>query len=934
MSSLQLNTIQTEEKEVRNDINKLSDLNIKLRNENIILHNNIDNTTTLINNYYQAEDERNFLINNELNKYNYLKNQEVSILTQLNNYSNISLWRYKDKFYYRPNTNNDEIIIGKKEEVATEIGSRYSSNIQIVDDLNQVRFQNINKIGMYTTYIAINSIPVIEEEIFDINNCSQILFNYGRYFRNIFQYTPYLIKRFRNPYPNLNETKSFIIFLLNNLTTIKDSQFISKWIAEYYTSLRSCQNNLVLIGNKELSEEILWRKIINPIFGHKYCLTIDEEILKNKSIEDILSNKLFFNINYIPDNKEDLLKLEEIIKSILLQSYSKPNYKPIRVYGQIIITLDSPHPFIKKFINWSKIFFLKSMEEIKEILHVKDGIGLYKEIENSLHIFSDDLNSYRGLCLNPIDEKTSNEEFIELLVESNETELTKLNTLPILDPFEDNFYTLLPKEERYKHTYITGQSGSGKSELLKTLLIKDIERNDISIILLDPHGDLALDLAKMVKDKERLILIDPSLDASKTPTINLFELENKSKENVIKVSKMISSVIKSINSDENFSGSMEDVIDNCIPILLRKESSDFFELHRFMNDNRNTELVELGKRSPSNLEKEFFQDEFKSSKQSRDAVKRRVKKLLNDSIFSNLMNGKNTINLEKEMNTKGKIIIFRIPKSKMLDTYKYYAKFILGLIQIIALKRADSPEISRVHTHLYIDEFHNFITPTIEEILTESRKYKLFLNLAHQSISQLKSSDLKDIILSNTNVKIIGNNSNKTLEAINKTLNQKLEDVEKLQVGEFYIKAGNKDLIKVKNSERLLDNKEDINSEKWNESIEYQLENYYRNIIEETEDLTSKIDEFIEAILLKDNSYFEKINESDKTLYEELVYNLGDENGFIAQPLLSKYFNEVQGKVHFKTNKDFLNILKEKNSFFNQDLDKNKTYKSKKRYQL
>lgn len=116
----------------------------------------------------------------------------------------------------------------------------------------------------------------------------------------------------------------------------------------------------------------------------------------------------------------------------------------------------------------------------------------------------------------------------------------------------------------------------------------------------------------------------------------------------------------------------------------------------------------------------------------------------------------------------------------MYDTYKYYTRFILGLIQMIALKEQTW---KRLHTHLFIDEFHSFITSSIEEILTESRKYKLFLTLAHQSVSQISSPKLRDIILSNTNVKIISNNSNKTLEAMNKTLNEKLVDVENLETG-------------------------------------------------------------------------------------------------------------------------------------------------------
>lgn len=122
----------------------------------------------------------------------------------------------------------------------------------------------------------------------------------------------------------------------------------------------------------------------------------------------------------------------------------------------------------------------------------------------------------------------------------------------ILDPFSDNFANLIPVAERYKHTHLTGMTGSGKSELLKVLIMGDILRENGSIILLEPHGDLAQSVTKLVKDKSRLVYINPFLDDEKTPTINLFHLPNKSEQNIAKITQVILSVLKSVNSDESF----------------------------------------------------------------------------------------------------------------------------------------------------------------------------------------------------------------------------------------------------------------------------------------------------------------------------------------------------------------------------------------------
>jgi len=323
--------------------------------------------------------------------------------------------------------------------------------------------------------------------------------------------------------------------------------------------------------------------------------------------------------------------------------------------------------------------------------------------------------------------------------------------------------------------------------------------------------------------KNRVIYLDPTLQEGMTPTLNLFDLKDRSEKNIQKIAKVIVSVIKSVNDDEKFSGAMEEMLYYCCCLLLRKGDSDFFELLQILNDKKNKELVKLGQNSPNVLERGYFEDYFKGAKPTQEAVKRRVSKILNDLVLSNLLNGSSTINLEEAMNTKGNVIIFRIQKEEMLDSYIYYARFIIGLIQIIALKRASQEEDDRVRTYCHIDEFHNFITPTIEEILTESRKYRLYLSLAHQAISQVRSPALRDIILSNTNIKLIGNNKNKTLEAMNKTLNTKLKDVEKLDAGEFYLSVGKNDILKIKNTDILLDGKQNITDTQWHELKQYQL---------------------------------------------------------------------------------------------------------------
>ncbi|HES58823.1 MAG TPA: ATP-binding protein [Caldithrix sp.] len=843
------------------EANRLTAINDHMYHQVGLYDRNIRNLENSNVRYWDAQANFNQIMNNEEKKYDYFKNKEQSIICDINRPNQpIRLWRFKNKFYYRP-TQYGELKICDEQELEKEISSRYCNiNIKIVNDLNDALSYKKMDIRVDTTYIAINAIPVVDEEVFDINQMNEIFVNHKGYLsRNCLSYTSYLHKRFIDFRADENDVSAARYFI-QKMTTIKDLRFLVSRFGKFFKHLIT-SNAIIFMGNKDVSEGILLKKILKPIFGSQFFTTITDEMLQTMSVEDIVKNKLIYHIDHIPADANDREKLREILISILVYKSIQIDDNTIPIHGQVIFTVDKEDIFFKDFLSSSDVFFVDSLDSIMNQLQVDDKISFYKKIHDSLDTFAKELSAI-GNIPHDDSQQNQNEEFIELLDNMDE-EIVKLVKNNLLDPFDDNFENLIPVIERYKHCYITGKTGSGKSELLKTLILRDILRADGSVVLLEPHGDLSEQVAKMVQDKTRLIYIDPFLGEDKAPTINLFHLEDKSEANIARVTQIILNVLKGINSDESFSGAMEDSLEMCIRVLLRRGNGSFQELYRFLNDNRNDDLIEFGISSPNLLESEFFEDDFKNPKASvtKDALRRRLKKLLNDHVFSNMMNGKNVIDLEKVMNTKGMVIIFNIPKGKMTNTYKYYIKFIVEYIQILALKRADISEEERTHTHLYIDEAHNFIssTATISEILTESRKYKLFVTFAHQAITQIKDTNLRDIMTTMTNVKIIGKNSNKTLEAMNKTLNTKLEDVETLKAGEFYLSAGSNDIIKINNTDKLLDGKEEISDAKWQEHKQYQLTNYYRST--KVFNFDEAVDEFVGKLLSKtiDLKYFEPL---------------------------------------------------------------------------
>ena len=103
--------------------------------------------------------------------------------------------------------------------------------------------------------------------------------------------------------------------------------------------------------------------------------------------------------------------------------------------------------------------------------------------------------------------------------------------------------------------------------------------------------------------------------------------------------------------------------------------------------------------------------------------------------------------MESALNN-GKIIIFNLAKGRMgKKVSPVFGKLVIALIQGIVLKRQDIPEKYRKQSFLFVDEFQNYVTDSVEDILAESRKYALHLNLSHQLIGQKMDAKMKDIIL-------------------------------------------------------------------------------------------------------------------------------------------------------------------------------------------
>ena len=364
----------------------------------------------------------------------------------------------------------------------------------------------------------------------------------------------------------------------------------------------------------------------------------------------------------------------------------------------------------------------------------------------------------------------------------------------------------------------------------------------MAIILIDPKGDLALQVAQFKENAKpdragRLVYLDPYLDPYQTFVINPFDLpedithlnyEQYVDITTQELTKTFGLIFKEMYSD--FTMQMSTILEPCIATILRKPDGDLWDLQRFMDDNLNADLIELGKKTPNVAHKNFFVTNFSNKDYgvSKRGIYTRLQHLLNSPTFAQMMTGKSTVNLREAVN-KRKLIVLSLAKGDMgTKISTYFGKVVLSLLQVMALQRNRIPESERTPTHLYVDEFQNYISPTISEILTESRKYGLYLTLAHQTVGQNMETDLNRDILGNTNVKIIGRSSHHNWNLMSKEMGISTSELSGLKnPGEFYATIGNNTPFKINAPKSSLNDKNAMKKEAWGEIVKEQLGKYY-----------------------------------------------------------------------------------------------------------
>lgn len=310
----------------------------------------------------------------------------------------------------------------------------------------------------------------------------------------------------------------------------------------------------------------------------------------------------------------------------------------------------------------------------------------------------------------------------------------------------------MKQQDRRRHFYMIGKSGTGKTELLKAMAQQDIEAGK-GVCIIDPHGDFAEDALGFVPKEraEDVIFIDPS-DYERPIGLNMLEFDPRYPHlRTFVINEMLKIFDKLYDLKATGGPMFEVYMRNAILLLMDHPESGMtlMDIPRVLADEqyRNMKLSHC-----TSMEvKDFWTKEALKAggEASLQNMVPYITSKLSSFIYNDYMRPiigqqKSAFNIADAMNEQ-KIIILKLPKGKLGDQNAYLLGMIMvGKILDGALKRGDMDPAQRRDFHLYIDEFQNFLTDSISSILSEARKYGLNLIIAHQFIGQLSSGANKD----------------------------------------------------------------------------------------------------------------------------------------------------------------------------------------------
>jgi hypothetical protein len=306
----------------------------------------------------------------------------------------------------------------------------------------------------------------------------------------------------------------------------------------------------------------------------------------------------------------------------------------------------------------------------------------------------------------------------------------------------------IPGSLRGTHMYVVGASGTGKSSLLKNLLIQDVQ-SGMGLCVIDPHGDLVHDLIPFLGvRKEHTFILDLE------DTDHMLAYNPLERRDGVIVSEQVGKLILAFKRiwNDSWGARMEDILRHTLTLLV-EQGYTLAEFEKVLVDIDFRDM--LVSKSKIDLTKEFFihrYDAWNSKEKAMyiESSLNKVSAFLSDRrIGARLSQPNSSFNI-KEIMDAGGILLVNIAKGRLAGNADLFGALLMSDIEMSFLSRQKE---TRKPFALYVDEFQNIATESFETVLTEARKFGLCLTMAHQSLKQLDDR-LVSLILGNAQTQV------------------------------------------------------------------------------------------------------------------------------------------------------------------------------------
>jgi hypothetical protein len=302
----------------------------------------------------------------------------------------------------------------------------------------------------------------------------------------------------------------------------------------------------------------------------------------------------------------------------------------------------------------------------------------------------------------------------------------------------------IKNEDRFRHFYVIGQTGTGKSSVLQVMIRQDL-KDGKGIAVIDPHGSLVEDILPFIP-RERaddVIYFNPS-DMARPLGINLLEGESWEEKELVALEAM--NIMIKLFNEEVFGPRIQDYFRNgCLTLMSDPEGGALTDIVRLFTDD---DFQKTKVRHVTNpVVRSFWEHQMaKTGQREKQEMIPYFAAKFGQFVTNTMM--RNIIGQTKsafdffDVMQEGKILLMNLSKGTVGEiNSKLLGLIIVQKLQMAAMKRQNIPKEQRRDFFLYIDEFQNYITESIESILSEARKYRLGLIIAHQYLAQLEEGN-------------------------------------------------------------------------------------------------------------------------------------------------------------------------------------------------